>query len=111
MALLVAGYFGREQAADSWKTAKTAVAEHRARNPSALPLLFLGDLPYSASFYSQGKAKAVAGNAELAARLAQGRQFVALTPEQVQALPPELKARLRLEAKSGAYNLYSSVQN
>ena len=111
MALLVAGYFSREQVADSWKTAKTAVAEHRVRNGGTLPLLFVGDLPYSASFYSQGKAKAVVGNAELSARLAQGRLFVALTPEQVQALPPELKARLHLEAKSGAFDLYSSAQN
>ena len=111
MALLIGSYFVNEQIADSWKTAKTAVAEHRVRNGGTLPLLFVGDLPYSASFYSQGKAKAVVGNAELSARLAQGRLFVALTPEQVQALPPELKARLHLEAKSGAFDLYSSAQN
>ncbi len=37
------------------------------------------------------------------------KPFVALTPAQVLALTPELKAELRLEAKSGAYDLYFSV--
>ncbi len=112
MALLIASYFIKEQVADSWKSAKTAVAEHRVRATQQQPLLFVGDLPYSASFYSQGKAKAVLTNADLAARLAnlaKAPAFVALTPAQVLALTPELKAGLRLEAKSGAYDLYFSV--
>jgi len=109
MALLVGGFFLKEQAADSWKTAKTAVTEYQARNTDKRPLLFMGDLPYSASFYSHGKARAVPGNAELATRMAQGPLFVALNPDQVQVLPPELKAGLRLEATSGAYKLYSSL--
>lgn len=109
MALLVGGFFLKEQATDSWKTAKTAVTEYQARNTDKRPLLFMGDLPYSASFYSHGKARAVPGNAELATRMAQGPLFVALNPDQVQVLPPELKAGLRLEATSGAYKLYSSL--
>jgi len=109
MALLIASYFIKEQLADSWKSAKTAVAEHRVRATQQQPLLFVGDLPYSASFYSQGKAKAVLTNADLSARLAKAPAFVALTPAQVLALTPELKAGLRLEAKSGAYDLYFSV--
>jgi 4-amino-4-deoxy-L-arabinose transferase-like glycosyltransferase len=108
MALLVAAYFINEQLADSWKTAKTAVVQYQVRNKDNRPLLFIGDLPYSASFYSQGRAKAVAGNAELARRLAAGHVFVALTPAQAQQLTPELKAGLHLAARSGAYDLYSS---
>ena len=113
MALLIASYFIKEQVADSWKSAKTAVAEHRVRATQNQPLLFVGDLPYSASFYSQGKAKAVATNADLSARLAKSTlvpAFVALTPAQVLELTPELKTGLRLEAKSGIYSLYSPIQ-
>ncbi len=109
MALLIASFFIKEQVVDSWKSAKTAVAEHRVRATQQQPLLFVGDLPYSASFYSQGKAKAVLTNADLSARLAKAPAFVALTPAQVLELTPELKAGLRLEAKSGAYDLYFSV--
>lgn len=111
MALLVAGFFLNQQWADSWKTAKTAVMQYQLRNTDNRPLLLMGDLPYSASFYSQGKAKAVVGNAELAARMAKSPLFVALNPDQIQALTPELKARLHLEATSGAYTLYSSLPN
>ncbi len=109
MALLIASFFIKEQLADTWKSAKTAVAEYRIRATQQQPLLFVGDLPYSASFYSQGKAKAVLTNADLSARLAKAPAFVALTPAQVLALTPELKAGLRLEAKSGVYDLYFSV--
>lgn len=110
-AALVTVYFSREQLTDSWKTAKTAVVQYEAVNRNQAPLLFMGELPYSASFYSQGKAKAVPGNAELATRMAQGRLFVALNPDQVRALTPDLAARLRLEGSSGAYRLFSSVPN
>ena len=60
-----------------------------------------------------GKAKAVKDNVELATRVAQERLFVALYPDQVQvqALTPELRIRLQLEATSGAYSLYSSILN
>jgi 4-amino-4-deoxy-L-arabinose transferase-like glycosyltransferase len=108
MTCLVAAFFGREQLNDSWKSAKIVVLAHQAKGASQ-PLLFMGDLPYSASYYAQGKVKALPGNAELATRLASGPVFVALNPDQVKALPPELAARLRLEATSGAYRLYSSA--
>lgn len=112
MALLVGSYFLKEQVADSWKTAKAVVLEHQLRqtNNDTGPLLFMGDLPYSASFYSQGKARAVLGNTELAERMDQGPLFVALNVDQVLALPPELGARLVLQAQCGIYRLYSSIK-
>ncbi|NQW94175.1 MAG: glycosyltransferase family 39 protein [Polaromonas sp.] len=109
MSLLVAAFFVREELADSWKTAKTVVQEHQAR-ATGQPLLFMGDLPYSASFYSKGQARALPGNPELAQRLQAGPVFVALNPDQVKALPPELVPKLKLVATSGAYKLYSSTQ-
>ena len=109
MSLLVAAFFVREELADSWKSARTVVLAHQA-SASGQPLLFMGDLPYSASFYSQGTARALPGNTELAQRLQAGPVFVALNPDQVKQLPPELQARLTLRATSGAYKLYSTVQ-
>lgn len=108
MALLIAAFFLNQQRVDSWKTAKTAVAAYEQRKTGAQPLLFMGDLPYSASFYTQGKAKAVADNAELAKRVKQGGVFVALNADQVKELPPELAGLLRLQATSGAFNLYAT---
>ena len=109
MSALVAAFFAREELADSWKSAKTVVLAHQA-SAAGHPLLFLGELPYSASFYSQGKARALPGNSELALRLQQGPAFVALNPDQVRALPPEIQAQLKLQRSSGAYQLYSANQ-
>ena len=110
IALLVCSYLVREARNDSWKTAKTVVAEYRVRNTAGWPLLFVSDRPYSASFYTEGKALRVAEFDELAKRLDQGGAFVALTKPQVTILPPELNARLKLEMQSGAFDLYSSIQ-
>lgn len=109
MGLLVAAFFVREALADSWKSAKTVVQAYQA-NATGQPLLFMGDLPYSASFYSQGKARPLPGNPELAQRLQAGPVFVALNPDQVKALTPELSSQLKLQATSGAYSLYSSFR-
>ena len=112
MSLLVATYFLREERADSWKSAKSVVLAHRASTAGQAlnqPLYFVGDLPYSASFYSQGKAKMVPGNAELLKLMDQGSVLVALNPDQIQALPDAMNARLKLQVSSGAYKLYLSV--
>ena len=106
MALLVGAFFLREQIGDSWKTAKTVVQEYRLRNTDNRLLLFVGELPYSASFYTKGKARSVAGPAELALRLSQGPMYLALNADQVRALTPELAGKLRLEAIAGIYKLY-----
>ena len=110
MSLLVTAFFVREEVADSWKSAKTVVQVHQI-SASGQPLIFMGDLPYSASFYSKGKARALPGNAELIQRLQVGPVYVALNPDQVKTLPPELVSTLKLEATSGAYKLSSTASN
>ena len=109
MSLLVTAFFVREELADSWKSAKTVVLAHQA-NATGQPLLFMGDLPYSASFYSKGTARALPDNAGLAQRVQAGPVFVALNPDQINALPPELLPKLRLVVTSGAYKLYSNTK-
>ena len=109
IAALVCSYMVREELNDSWKTAKTVVAKYRVLNTAGWPLLFVGDRPYSSSFYTQGKAQRVAEFDALAKRLDQGNVYVALTKPQVSILPPELNARLKLEMRSGAFDLYRSI--
>ena len=109
MSLLVTAFFVREEVTDSWKSAKTVVLAHQA-NATGQPLLFMGDLPYSASFYSKGTARALPDNAGLAQRMLAGPVSVALNPDQVNALPPELVPKLKLVSSSGAYKLYSNTQ-
>ena len=109
IALLVGGYMLREAHNDSWKTAKTVVAQYHVRNTDGWPLLFVSDRPYSASFYTGGKALRVAEFDELVRRLDQGGAFVALTKPQVSILPPSLKARLTLQMQSGAFDLYRAT--
>ena len=108
---LVAAFFVREQLMDSWKSAKSVVlAQSTGSLGVARPeLYFVGDLPYSASFYSHGKAKAVADLAALREVMQRGSVSVALKPEQARALPPELASRLKRQASSGAYALYLST--
>ena len=109
IALLVGSYMLREAHNDSWKTAKTVVTEYHLRNTQGWPLLFVSDRPYSASFYTGGKALRVAEFDELARRLDQGGAFVALTKPQVSILPAGLKARLQLQMQSGAFDLYRTT--
>ena len=108
ISLLVAAFFLREQFADSWKSAKAVVLAQQATAPGQ-SLYFIGDLPYSASFYSQGKAKAVPDNSALLKLMERGNLLVALNPDQVKAMPEDIKVRLKLQASSGAYRLYASV--
>lgn len=121
MALLVGGFFVKEQLQGSWKSAKAVVAAHQMQSLGTEPVFFIGDLPYSASFYSQGHAKVLTSNAVLATKLlalaaaapgSQGaaRFFVALNPDQAAAMPPEITALLQLQpltnAGKGVYSLY-----
>ena len=108
MGLLVAAFFTREQFADGWKSAKTVVLAQQAIAPDQ-SLFFIGDLPYSASFYSQGKARAVADNAGFLKLMERGTVLVALNPDQAKVLSEETKVRLKLQASSGAYKLYTSA--
>ncbi|HQS32423.1 MAG: hypothetical protein B7X59_06210 [Polaromonas sp. 39-63-203] len=111
------------QSNHAWKTAKGTVAAYaelsrEAMHATALnspqqqiPLFFLGDRPYSASFYSRGTAKLVSSPTDLLALLEQKAAFVALTKEQTRAMPDSLKTRLQLRQTGPQFDLYSSRPN
>lgn len=111
------------QSTQAWKTARDTVAAYtelsrEARPATALnspqqplPLVFLGDRPYSASFYSRGTAKLVSTTTDLLALLEQQSAFVALTNQQSKAMSAALRARLQLLQSGPQFDLYRSQPN
>ncbi len=97
------GYLIRQELTDNWKNTKSLIKHYEALNTAHEGLVFLGGRPYSASFYSHGKAENAENPIELAERLNQLPAFVALRPRQLNSLPLDLQARLR---KEGFYNEY-----
>lgn len=107
MALAMSMVIGTQHMAASWKTAEPVVVAYQARKADREPLIFVDKRPYSASFYSRGKAEKVNNMAELEQRLRHRRAFIALKREQRQDLPAELQSRLNEEGHFGNYGLFS----
>lgn len=108
-ALAMSAVIGSQHRAFGWKTAKPVVLAYQARKANEEPLIFVNKRPYSASFYSGGKAEQVSNMAELAQRLKHRRAFIALTREQRQELPAALRSRLNEEGRFGNYGLFSVI--
>ena len=106
MALGATGLIAGMHWTGQWKTTKSLILEYQARKTGGEALVFLGSLPYSASFYSQGKAERVTDVAALAQRLDKEPAFVALAPGQLRELPPDLRARARGEGQYNGYQLF-----
>ena len=97
------GYLIRQDLTDNWKNTKSLVQHYEALNTQHEGLIFLSGRPYSAAFYTNGKAENAEDAASLAKRLDQSPAFVALRSRQFNNLPPDLQARLH---KEGFYNEY-----
>lgn len=66
MSLAFTGVVTYRNLTNEWKSAKDVVTAYRQYATQApAPLLFLGGVPYSASFYSQGQAQLISGTREL----------------------------------------------
>ena len=86
--LLIAAHAGSHF--DRW-SARSLVSEFRLRSQPGEPLYFLGRVPYSASFYSDGKARAL----ESVDALPAGRvAFIVLSDARLAEMPVEQRARL-----------------
>lgn len=107
MALGATGLIAGMHWSGQWKTTKSLILEYQARKTGGEALVFLGSLPYSASFYSQGKAERAKDVASLAQRLDKEPAFVALAPGQLRDLPSELRARARGEGRYSGFELFS----
>lgn len=95
------------RALDIANSAAPVVHAYAARQRAAEPLLFVGDYPYSAAFYSRGRAEGIADATALARRLnATGPAYVALMPARLRELPADLRATLLDLGTYGRYRLF-----
>jgi 4-amino-4-deoxy-L-arabinose transferase-like glycosyltransferase len=85
---------------------KTLVAEYRTLSRGE-PIVFLRQVPYSASFYSAGAAELAADAGDLETRLAIGPAFVVLRSRHRSRVPDTLAERLRLVRVVDEYGLYA----
>lgn len=101
------GYLIRQDLTDNWKNTKSLVKHYEALKIRHEGLIFLSGRPYSASFYTNGKAENAENIESLVERLNQSPAIVALRPRQFNSLPPELQARLHNEGFYNEYRLFS----
>lgn len=92
---------------DFGTSAAAVVQAYAARRRAAEPLLFFGDRPYSAAFYSRGHAERVVTVAALAQRLAEpGPAYVAVKSARAGEMPGGLRQTLRDLGSFDGYRLY-----
>ena len=90
------------------KSVKGLVADYERKRASSEPLIFLGQKPCSAAFYTKGRAEQVIDPVQLAARLANTPAFVAMTSKQL--FTRELQQWLERVSDHGPYVLYAPRQ-
>jgi 4-amino-4-deoxy-L-arabinose transferase-like glycosyltransferase len=88
------------------RSMKTLVAEYRALSRGE-PIVFLRQVPYSASFYSAGAAELAADAVDLETRLATGPAFVVLRSRHRSRVPDSVAERLRPVLVVDEYGLYA----
>jgi 4-amino-4-deoxy-L-arabinose transferase-like glycosyltransferase len=86
--------------------AKTLIEDYRTRQPKGLPLIYLGHRPFSASFYSQGKALLEKTPESLAKKLETTPAFVAIRTSNLAYMPASLLAGLEPLSKHGYFTLF-----
>lgn len=110
MALMISGFLYKQEFNHSWKTAKFVVKEYEKININGLPLVFLGDRPYSGYFYSAGKVLHVDDFKDLDEKLVRGKFYLALTHEQSLVMPTSISSNLITQLHVDAYDLYLSKE-
>lgn len=88
------------------KSAKALVADYESRRKTGQNLIFLDKRPFSAAFYSHGKAELVPNAIQLTQKLEHTSAFVAIKTDSVRNLPPPLTGLLTPVSVHGRYTLY-----
>ncbi|MEN5167199.1 glycosyltransferase family 39 protein [Achromobacter kerstersii] len=92
---------------NKFKTEKQLVAAARSQMSEGQPLYFLDNLPYSARFYSEGRATLIAIGDLEGLDFAQGKiAFIAIPPDEEPSIQASVRARLAPIYKSRRYTLY-----
>jgi hypothetical protein len=86
--------------------AKTLIEDYRSRDPKGLPLIYLGYRPFSAAFYSQGKAQLEKTPEALIKRLDKAPAYVAIQTSDLGSMPPALMGGLERLSAQGYFTLF-----
>ena len=86
--------------------AKTLIEDYRSRDPKGLPLIYLGYRPFSAAFYSQGKAQLEKTPEALIKRLDKAPAYVAIQTSDLGSMPPALMGGLERLSVQGYFTLF-----
>jgi hypothetical protein len=86
--------------------AKTLIEDYRASDPKGLPLIYLGHRPFSAAFYSQGKAQLEKTPEDLIKRLDKAPAYVAIRTSDLGSMPPALMGGLERLSAQGYFTLF-----
>lgn len=86
--------------------AKTLIEDYRSRDPKGLPLIYLGHRPFSAAFYSQGKAQLEKTPDALIKRLEKAPAYVAIRTSDLDTMPPALLGGLERLSAQGYFTLF-----
>lgn len=92
-------------AAEDWHTTRRLLAHHTQRAPADEALTFYPVRPYSAAFYSRGRALEATQLDTLRERLNAPSGAFAMKPNDWQTLPDEVRAQLHPIAQHGAFLL------
>ena len=84
------------------KSARSLMMDYQAQGQVGEALFYLDKIPYSASFYSQGRAQPLSNLAELDARQPGVSALVVISSEQQAALPEGARVRLKEVSRRGS---------
>lgn len=84
------------------KSAKSLMMDYRTQAQVGEALYYLGEVPFSASFYSDGRAQQINDLAELAAKKPRGSAMVAMSSVQQAALPESMRVQLKEVSRRGS---------
>ncbi|MDO9165173.1 MAG: glycosyltransferase family 39 protein [Rhodoferax sp.] len=110
ISLLFAGFVGALNLpqAEDWHTTRSLVARYDALKTRHGDLVFYPERPYSAAFYSRGRAVEVVQPADLLARLTGQPAYLAVKTSAVTTLPEAVRSQLQFLARHGDYTLFST---
>ena len=92
------------------KTTKHLVNDYTSMRQHNEALIFVGSRPFSADFYSAGKAQQVKTMEQLMTKIDQMPAYVAIRHKEAKHLPAEAQERLKWVAHYGDYELFLATR-
>lgn len=90
---------------DEFISTKYLITDYKSRKMDNEPLIFLDKRPYSASFYTEGKAEELTQINEIENRLSTTSLFIVTRKKDALPLPKSVKSQANIIAQHGQYEL------